>query len=63
MRNQRYKLIYYYGQADTWELVDLQEDPREYENIYDDPPYADVVVKMKADLSRLRQELQVGATP
>ena len=58
LRNQRYKLIHYYGEADTWELVDLQEDPREYKNVYNDPAYADIVAKMKAELSRLRQELQ-----
>ena len=27
--------------ADTWELVDLQEDPREYKNVYNDPAYAE----------------------
>jgi len=70
VRTKRYKLIYYYGlplnakgtkggpTPPEWELFDLQKDPLEMSNVYDDPAYADVVKKLKAELIRLRAELE-----
>ena len=61
--------IYYYGEAlgsggaigratpREWELFDLEKDPHEMQNVYGDPAYADVVVELKAELERLRDEL------
>lgn len=69
VRTDRYKLIYYYGQSlgcagtidqptpPTWELFDLEADPEEVQNVYDDPAYARVVVTLKQELERLRQSL------
>ena len=69
VRNHRYKLIYYYGEAlgaagaidekttPEWELFDLEKDPHEMNNVYNDPAYAQVVQDLKAELSRLREEL------
>jgi len=68
IRTKRYKLIFYYG-CDTkgghrtppgWELYDLQKDPHEVHNVYDDPAYRDVVRTLKAQLADLRQ--RVGDT-
>jgi arylsulfatase A-like enzyme len=56
VRTERYKLIRFYYDIDAWELYDLQADPRELHNVYDDPRYASVVVEMKAELERLRQK-------
>ncbi len=56
VRTERYKLIHFYHDIDEWELYDLQKDPDELNNIYNDPTYADVVNKLKAELSRLRKE-------
>jgi arylsulfatase A-like enzyme len=35
----RYKLIHYYYDIDEWELFDLQTDPLEMKNVYNDPGY------------------------
>ncbi|MHC4883676.1 MAG: sulfatase family protein [Planctomycetota bacterium] len=73
VRTKRYKLIYYYGEAldqpgtideskpKAWELFDLEKDPKEINNVYDDPAYADVVTELKAELDRLQK--QVGDEP
>ena len=70
VRTDRYKLIYYYGlplgaagaldepTPPEWELFDLQKDPAEMNNVYDDPAYAGVVNELKAELRRLRKELE-----
>ena len=39
---ERYKLIHYYYDIDEWELFDLQTDPLEMKNVYNDPAYASV---------------------
>lgn len=69
VRTERYKLIYYYAEAlgaegaidvtmpKEWELFDLERDPRELRNVYDDPAYAEVVVSLKLELARLREEV------
>ncbi|CAK7227481.1 hypothetical protein SBRCBS47491_006582 [Sporothrix bragantina] len=58
VRDQRYKLIYWYnedfglqgtrpgGQEKEWELFDCEEDPLELFNCYNDPRYAGVLKKM-----------------
>jgi len=73
VRNDRWKLIYYYGKPlgmkganlpDTtpdWELFDVRHDPREMHNLYHDPKYARVVAEMKALLDKLQKE--AGDTP
>lgn len=70
VRTERYKRIYYYGEAlgaggaidrsapPEWELFDLEKDMHEMQNVYADPAYADVVVELKAELERLREELE-----
>ncbi len=69
VRTKRYKLIYYYadalGQAGAvdephapeWELFDLQRDPRELHNVYDDPAYGDTVAELKRELHRIQEEV------
>jgi arylsulfatase A-like enzyme len=68
VRNDRWKLIYYYGKPlgmfganppDTtpdWELFDIRNDPREMHNLYHDPKYTRVVSQMKALLDKLQRE-------
>lgn len=68
IRGERYKLAFYYGQPlgmpgaepeatePDWEFFDLQEDPHELRNAYDDSAYREIIASMKKDLIRLRTE-------
>jgi len=69
IRTQRYKLIYYYGlirmgqQPDQcWELYDLQKDPREQYNVYDNPENRKTIAGLKRRLEQLRRD-DGGAKP
>src|SRR5690606_4300224 len=46
IRTERYKLIHFYYDIDEWELYDLEEDPMEMKNVYNDPQYNSVKEKM-----------------
>jgi arylsulfatase A-like enzyme len=54
VRTKQYKLIHYYHDIDAWELYDLENDPQELINVYDNPDYTGVVKKLKAELKRLQ---------
>jgi arylsulfatase A-like enzyme len=54
VRTETHKLVYYY-ETDEWELFDLQWDPNELQNIYDDPENAQLVAELKTELKRLRR--------
>jgi superfamily I DNA/RNA helicase len=43
-------------QFDEWEFYDLQNDPDELTNQYNNPDYADEIAKMKRELERLRTQ-------
>lgn len=49
-----YKLAHFYDDIDEWELYDRKKDPNEMNNVYDDPEYAEVVERLKAELAELR---------
>ena len=73
IRTQRYKLIYWYNDdcgepgakpgtdPPEWELFDLQRDPGELHNRYNDPAYAEVVAEMTGRLDRKMAD--VGDVP
>ena len=48
-------------QEPEWELFDLDQDPYELNNVYDDPAYAQVVQELKHKLYRLQEA--VGDEP
>jgi arylsulfatase A-like enzyme len=52
----RYKLIHFYYDVDEWELYDLQTDPREMQNIIDEPDYSEIKNQLLARLSELRTQ-------
>jgi arylsulfatase A-like enzyme len=54
VRTERYKLIHFYYDIDEWELYDLEKDPHEMKNIYDDPSYAGVKADLHSKLEALR---------
>ncbi|MCX5639175.1 MAG: sulfatase [Planctomycetota bacterium] len=56
VRTKRYKLIHFYYDIDAWELYDLEKDPNELNNVYDDAAYADVVKQLQAQLEQLRNQ-------
>ena len=58
VRTGRYKLINFYNVGE-WELYDLEADPREMTNIYDEPQYASLIKRLKAEITRLQAELEV----
>lgn len=41
----------------AWELYDLKKDPKEMNNVYDDPNYAEVKKMMKEKLKQQREEI------
>lgn len=67
IKTARYKLIFFYGlpldASDSdypatpagWELYDLQADPGENHNVYEDPRYDDVVVRLHRELAALKR--------
>ncbi len=72
-RTDRYKLIYYYNDGfglpftgfftypPEWELYDLEADPAELRNVYDDPAYAEVRAELTAAM--WREQSRVGDAP
>ena len=51
---ERYKLIHFYYDIDEWELYDLEKDPNEMKNVYNDPAYLDIQNDMHDRLDELR---------
>jgi arylsulfatase A-like enzyme len=66
VRTNDLKLIQFY-QFEEWELYDLNSDPDEQNNLYNDPKYADRIAEMKIELARLQQQYEdesdFGAMP
>ncbi len=58
IRTDRYKLIHYYNDIDTWELYDLQNDPFEMKNLIDHPEYMDIQYDLEYRLRELRENLR-----
>ena len=68
IRNERYKLIFFYGQAldmpgaiqenttPSWEFFDLKEDPKELNNAYNDPKCQSIIADMKKQLLELKKQ-------
>ena len=68
IRTERYKLIYYYslplgirGARESelkpeWELYDLQNDPAEMNNIYNDPANKKLIAQLKKELLQLKEK-------
>ena len=69
IRTQKYKLIYWYnegfdlpgtnhgGEDKEWELFDCEQDPLELFNIFNDPNYNEIIVKLTQILEEKMQEI------
>lgn len=56
IRTERYKLIHYYFDIDAWELFDLQNDPNELRNLYNEPKCQELIEMLKKELYALQKE-------
>jgi arylsulfatase A-like enzyme len=52
IRTNRYKLIHFYYDIDSWEFYDLNQDPNEMENLYDHPEYQEIITSLHQELVR-----------
>lgn len=58
VRDERYKLIHFYNDINTWELYDLKEDPREMDNLYGKPGYEEITERLRKELARLQTQYE-----
>lgn len=70
IRTERYKLIYFYGDGlglpgssphrypPEWELYDLETDPAELVNVYNEPSYRDLREQLKVVMWELQRDLK-----
>ncbi|MEQ6118988.1 sulfatase [Reichenbachiella sp. MALMAid0571] len=56
VRTDRYKLMHFYYDIDEWEMYDLEKDPSEMKNVYDDPAYQAVRESMHERLVEMRKK-------
>ena len=57
VRGETYKLIHFY-QFDEWEFYDLENDPDELVNQYENPDFAKQIAAAKDELERLRRHYE-----
>ena len=56
VRTDRYKLIHFYGELDTWELYDLEKDPHELTNLYGNKDHSEIGETLLVQLRSLQRE-------
>lgn len=59
IRTKRYKLIHFYDDIDTWELYDLERDPKEKTNLIMDSKYANILNEMHIKLDSVQRHYGV----
>ncbi len=56
VRTKRYKLIHFYYDVDVWELYDLEKDPNELNNVYNNPQYSETQERLIIKLADLQEQ-------
>lgn len=56
VRTERYQLIHFYNDIDIWELYDLQEDPKEMNNLYGKEGYEQITENLMKELRKLQAQ-------
>ncbi|QZT36480.1 sulfatase [Halosquirtibacter xylanolyticus] len=56
IRTERYKLIHFYYDSDTWEMYDMENDPEEMHNLYGNPSYVRIQENLHMKLDSLREK-------
>jgi arylsulfatase A-like enzyme len=56
IRTKKYKLIHFYYDIDRWELYDLENDPKELNNVYNNPLYSETAGELKSKLNALQKK-------
>ena len=56
IRTKTHKLIHYYQDIDEWEMYDLANDPKEMNNIYNNPDYTHIQNELHSKLGVLRKK-------
>lgn len=51
---KQFKLIHFYYDVDEWELYDLEKDPQEINNVYNEKRYVETLKGLKKKLQELR---------
>lgn len=59
IRTDRYKLIRFYYDVETWELYDLESDPEELHNIYSNIENQEIIKELKMELEQLQKQYNV----
>ncbi len=57
IRTNKYKLINFYNES-YMELFDLENDPNELNNVYENSQYSDIATQLETELKALRKELK-----
>ncbi len=56
VRTDRYKLIHFYYNIEKWEFYDLEKDPNELTNQYNNPEYTETIKKLKKEITKLQKQ-------
>ena len=56
IRTRKFKLIRFYDDIDAWELYDLENDPKELNNLYGEPGFADIIAELKSEIIHLQKK-------
>jgi arylsulfatase A-like enzyme len=54
IRTERFKLMHFYQFGEEWEFYDLENDPDELTNLYEEPQHAHEIAKVKQQLRDLQ---------